>query len=349
MRREFIFIDQTLQYALRQGRIDIPGFMRLKRQAQIMDRVLFDLPLRLLQKTGGAVAIDLHDVRLGVAPEVTQIELAAALGCDQVKLKLGPETPPELMGPVLATAREREIQVTLHGINIGQSSRSEIDFFKKLLTKVCVAHLVIDDTHSRLDPLSTYWTLREWSESFPVELEYCGRNQLGLAAGNVLGAVKSGVRRLVVSLGGVGGFPAWEEVGMGLKHLLKLPVTIPNDLALRCRELLAEIGVAVAAHKPIIGSKIFAHESGIHVDGVYKKSELYEPFAPEEVGLARQIIIGKHSGKAALEVKLKELHLDLEALDVAHILEKVRHLAVAQKAPVVDAQLRQLVKEVTLI
>jgi homocitrate synthase NifV len=351
MRREFTFIDQTLKYALRQGRIDITEFMRLKRRVPIMDRMVFDLPLDLLQRTVGRVQVELQDVRLGIAPDVGQVRLAASLGCPRIKIKLKRETAPRLMESVLEVARECDLQVSLHGINIGRSTLMEIEFFQKIVSDYAVAHLIIDDSESRLDPFSTQWTLREWRGLFPaeLELEYCGRNQLGLAAGNALGAVKSGVRRLVVSCGGVGGFPAWEEVAMGIKHLLQLPLAIPADLAVRCRGLLEAIGVEVAVNKPIIGSGIFAHESGIHVDGIFKRSELYEPYAPEDVGLTRQIVIGKHSGKAALQAKLEELDLVWLAPDLPRILEKVRQLAVAQKAPVIDAQLRQLVKEVTLL
>jgi homocitrate synthase NifV len=349
MRHDFIFIDQTLKCALRRGRIDITGFVRLKRQIKLIERVLFDLPLSLLPRSEDPVALDLHDVRLEIKPQIAQVHLAAALGCRQVKIKLTPETSAEEMGPVLAAARKYGMRVTLRGIDIGRCPLADIDFYKRLAESRSFDHLIIDDCHSRLDPLATHGTLREWRELLPAEPEYCGRNQLGLAAGNALGAVKSGVRRLMVSVGGVGGFPAWEEVGMGINRLLKLPLTVPTDLALLCRDILAEIGVEVGAGKPIIGPQIFAHESGIHVDGVYKRSELYEPFAPEDVGLARRIIIGKHSGKAALEAKLKELGFDPTAPDIPRILEKVRQLAVAQKAPVIDTQLRQLVKEVTLL
>jgi homocitrate synthase NifV len=349
MRREFTFFDQTLKYALRQGRIDIPRFMELKRQANLMGRVIFDLPLSLFPKSEDQIRLDLHDVRLELKPGRNQLYRAVALGCRQVKIKLGPEWAPELTEAVLAAARECKIQVTLHGLDIGRCSGAEIDFFKGLAEGWPGVNLTVDDCGGRLDALATRRILGEWRGLFPAELEYCGCNQLGLATGNALGAIKSGVRRLIVSCGGVGGFPAWEEVGMGINRLLQLPLAIPADLAIRCRGLLEAIGEEIAVNKPIIGSGIFAHESGIHVDGIFKKSELYEPFSPEDVGLARQIVIGKHSGKAALQARLKELDLAWPAPDLPRILEKVRQLAVAQKAPVIDAQLQQLVKEVTLL
>jgi homocitrate synthase NifV len=352
MRRIFTFVDQTLSYALRTGRIDIPKFMSLKREMTTMAQLVFDLPLNLLEKSEGQAEIDLHDVRLGIAPDMSQVKLASKLGCSQVKLKLEAimvaKTSQTALDRVFAETQKRGMQVTVHGIKVGKYTLPEIVFLKKMVERYSIDHLVVDDSDSRLDPLSTYWTLSELQALYSCELEYCGRNKLGLATGNALGAVKSGVRRMVGSIGGIGGFPAWEEVWMSIKHLMKYQVNIPADLAVCCQGILAGIGETISMTKPIIGSNIFAHESGIHVDGVIKKSELYEPFAPEDVGLLRKIIIGKHSGKAAIELKLKELNIELEALDVSRVLDKVRQLAVAQKAPLINEQLQELVKEVKL-
>lgn len=168
---------------------------------------------------------------------------------------------------------------------------------------------------------------------------------MGLATGNALGAIKSGIDSVSTSVGGIGDFPAFEEVAMSLRHLFGLPVFIPREIAVWCKEILDCLGLDISKTKPIIGQNIFAHESGIHVDGIIKKSDLYEPFAPEEVGLSRQIVIGKHSGKAAIEQKVKELNLSLKPAFLSPLLEKVRLLAIRQKAPVLDEQLELLAKE----
>jgi homocitrate synthase NifV len=177
-------------------------------------------------------------------------------------------------------------------------------------------------------------------------LEYGGKNELGLATGNTLGAIKSGVAIVSTSIGGIGGFPAFEEVLMSMLHLFKIPVSIPKDIAHHCKDIMGTIGVSIPNTKPIIGSNIFSHESGIHVDGIVKKSEIYEPFAPEEVGLNRRIVIGKHSGKAAILHKANELNISIKPSLVSILLERVRSLAVEQKAALLDEQLKELAKEV---
>lgn len=102
------------------------------------------------------------------------------------------------------------------------------------------------------------------------------------------------------------------------------------------------LGVELSVNKAIIGRDIFAHESGIHVDGVIKNPKIYEAFAPEEVGLARQLIIGKHSGTASLKAKFLEWNVRLTEAGANLLLKEVRRVAVKQKCPLSDVQLKQL-------
>ena len=98
----------------------------------------------------------------------------------------------------------------------------------------------------------------------------------------------------------------------------------------------------VAENKAIIGAAIFAHESGLHVDGVNKDPWIYEPFAPELVGLKRHFIIGKHSGTAALRTKFATWGIRLEEAETRVLLTHVRALAVRKRAAITDAELQRL-------
>ncbi|MGB9858786.1 MAG: homocitrate synthase/isopropylmalate synthase family protein, partial [Moorellaceae bacterium] len=100
--------------------------------------------------------------------------------------------------------------------------------------------------------------------------------------------------------------------------------------------------------KPIVGSNMFAHESGIHVNGVLKNPQTYEIFAPEEVGLKRRIVIGKHSGTAALKMKLAEYGIILGEQDSAALLQQVRAAAVELKRSLLDQELIYLYKDYLL-
>jgi len=351
MEPNFIFIDQTLSYALRSKAMATSEFIFIKKEIARMAKVIFDIPLDSLTGIQGYKVIDFRDVRAGISMNVDQVKRAYDLGCDQIKLSFEPVALRNSLPPFMAALAEavrRGMTTAIHGIDIARYSLDTIAILRKLIKEDRLAGMIVDDPGGRLHPLATYRTLLDLKQVIPYPIEYHGRNTLGLATGNVLGAVKSDIRKMAVSIGGVGGYPAFEEVIMSIGHLLKMPVSVPPNMAITCKKILDCMGLSIPAAKPIIGSHIFAHESGIHVDGVLKKSELYEPFRPELVGLPRIIIIGKHSGKAAVEQKLKELNISINPSHLSRVLEKVRELSNRQKAPVSDAQLPQLVLETAL-
>jgi homocitrate synthase NifV len=345
-----VFIDKTIGYVLKNNQLDAGEFVELKRKISTMAKMVFDIPMDSLKSFHGIENMDLNDVRVCIEPRMEQVRTVHESGCRWIKMtinrSLNNEIPAHFREALLEAGR-RNMKISVGCINISEKSRDRIDVFQKLVKEFAIHSIIIHDCDSSLDPLATYRILQEMKNRTACNMEYGGKNALGLATGNTLGAIKSGICTVAASVGGIGGFPAFEEVVMGVFHLMKIPVVVPKNIAHCSKEVLESIGVNIPKTKPIIGANIFAHESGIHVDGVIKRSELYEPFTPEEVGLFRKIVIGKHSGKAAIEQKVRELNLNIKPSCVAHLLEKVRALAVRQKAAVVDEQLRQLAKEVS--
>jgi len=349
MKTDVIFIDQTLGYGLENQGLGTSEFIYIKRKIAAMTQVMFDVSLQSLATVLGCGAVDVKDIRAGIEPDAQQVVLARQLGCSKVKVCLKDIAFSRLTAPVaeaLQQARTRGLAVSLQLTGSCQYSSAKMLQLCWLISKYEISSVVFEDEHSDHDPLFTYGALLNLQQQLPCPVEYCGKNGSGLATANALGAIKSGVAYVAVSVGGVAGYPAFEEVLMGARFLLKLPLAVPANIAACCEEILSYFGHCVQPTKPIIGSDIFAHESGIHVDGVNKKSDLYEPFTPETVGLSRKIIIGKHSGKAAIELKLKEMNIFIQPTVVLTVLEKVRSLAIRQKAPVSDLQLQKLVHEV---
>lgn len=344
------FVDQTLEEALKNRRVGISGFLDIKEKILTMSQIIFDLTLPSLEAVSCHGPATAENIRACIQPCADQVARAHELGCYHVKVSLGHKAVrkiPVSVAEALKQAQTREKTVALHITRTCQYSKSDVLDLCRLVKEYGINSFVFDDRQGELDSLDTYRRLLDLQQKIPCSLEYYGNNDKGLATGNALAAIKSGVRRIAVAVGGIAGYPATEEVLMSARYLLKLPLHIPDNLAVCCEEILGSIGQRVKPTKPIIGSHIFAHESGIHVDGVHKKSDLYEPFAPETVGLSRKIIIGKHSGKAAIELKLKEMNLSLPPEFILKVLEKVRGLAIRQKAPVSNHQLQALVCEVT--
>jgi homocitrate synthase NifV len=98
-------------------------------------------------------------------------------------------------------------------------------------------------------------------------------------------------------------------------------------------------GRTIPVWKSIIGTNMFAHESGIHADGVIKNPKTYEVFAPEEVGLSRQIVIGKHSGSKAILLKFDEYGITLTHDQAAELLPRVRTMSIELKRSLYDKEL----------
>jgi homocitrate synthase NifV len=345
---DLLFIDQTLSYALKRKVMDASEVDYIQRTISAMAQVILDIPLDLLIKNKGCTAINPQNVRVGILSDVNQVKQAYDLGVSHIKVPFESAILEDSALPfmeVLEEASKRGLKTVICGVNIAQYSWETTAMIRKLLHEYTITGIIIDDRAACLDPLATYGVLSDLKPTIPCPLEYHGHNTKGLATGNALGAIKSGTYNIAVSIGGVGGYPAFEEVIMSMGLLLHLPVLVPQNLAIRCKEIFNCMGQSIPATKPIIGSRIFAHESGIHVDGIIKKSELYEPFAPETVGLSRMIIIGKHSGKAAIKEKLRELNIDINPSAIPEILERVHGLSIKLKGPVSDAQFQKLVRE----
>ena len=140
-------------------------------------------------------------------------------------------------------------------------------------------------------------------------------NDLGMGVANSLAAVRAGARQLELTINGIGeraGNAALEEVAVVLRvrqATIGVTTNIHLDKLYATSRLLTEItGVPVAPNKAIVGANAFAHEAGIHQDGILKNPLTYEIISPEAVGVPkRQLVLGKHSGRNALRAALVEI------------------------------------------
>ncbi len=144
-------------------------------------------------------------------------------------------------------------------------------------------------------------------------------NDLGLAVANALRAVQAGARQIECTINGIGeraGNCALEEAVMAIRTRQDcLPYAsriVTQDIMKASRLVGAVTGFAIQPNKAIVGKNAFAHESGIHQDGMLKNAETYEIMRPEDVGLVKSsLVMGKHSGRHAFKTKLEELGYDL--------------------------------------
>ncbi|WP_333647320.1 homocitrate synthase/isopropylmalate synthase family protein [Lacrimispora sp.] len=142
---------------------------------------------------------------------------------------------------------------------------------------------------------------------------------------------------------GIGSKAATEQVIAAMRVMQRHKPNQDLTGLKKLRQLFEEMtGIAVDDHAPVIGERIFYVESGIHVDGVLKKPSNYESYPPEMVGACREIILGKHSGKASVRYKLNALGLDEAEYDKARILGQVKRLSIKKGKDVTDQEFLEI-------
>jgi len=178
-------------------------------------------------------------------------------------------------------------------------------------------------------------------------------NDLGLAVGNSLAAVLNGARQVECTINGLGeraGNAALEEVVMTVrtrKDVFTCDTKLDTRQILHCSRLVSTItGFPVQPNKAIVGANAFAHESGIHQDGVLKSRETYEIMRAEDVGWnANRMVLGKHSGRNAFRTRLKELGISFEKEEELNaVFSQFKELA-DKKHEVYDDDLQALVSD----
>ena len=177
-------------------------------------------------------------------------------------------------------------------------------------------------------------------------------DDLGLATANTLAAIHHGARQAEVTINGIGeraGNTSLEEVVMALHtraNFLKSGTRIKTEYIYPTSRLVSMItGLLVQPNKAIVGANAFAHEAGIHQDGILKNPMTYEIMKPETIGLsANRLVLGKHSGRHALRTQLKELGYDLSDEELNLVFGKFKELA-DKKKHVMDEDLEAIVTE----
>ncbi len=202
------------------------------------------------------------------------------------------------------------------------------------------------DTIGLMEPFKTYEIIKTIIDETGIDVEMHTHNDLGLATANALAGIKAGAKWInttVMGLGERAGNAPIEEVVMALKLTMDIDLPIQTSMFRELAEYVASASSrTVPAWKAVVGANVFAHESGIHADGVLKDPKTYEAFSPEEVGLTRQILIGKHSGTHALVAKFREYGIELTREEANYLLPKVRKAAIELKRALFDKELVQL-------
>jgi 2-isopropylmalate synthase len=257
----------------------------------------------------------------------------------QAKLHMTREHALEAIGSMIKLARNYVGEVEFSAEDAG---RTDIDF----LCKAC--QIAVDNGATILNLPDTvgYAVPEEYGAMFLKVREHLGdpehitlsahcHDDLGLAVANSLAAVRAGVRQIECTVNGIGeraGNAALEEVAVALavrKESFGVATKLKLNELYKSSRMLAEItGAHVAPNKAVVGANAFAHEAGIHQDGIIKNPLTYEIISPEAVGVpSRSLVLGKHSGRNALKQTLKELGYEPSDAELAECYAQVTSFA----------------------
>jgi homocitrate synthase NifV len=222
--------------------------------------------------------------------------------------------------------------------------------FARLALDCGVHRLRIADTVGMASPVMIIKMVSNLLAALPkLSLEFHGHNDLGMATANAVSAVDAGAQSLSVTVNGLGeraGNAPLEETAMALfgvgPHRSNIQLAGLTQL---CRQVADLSGQILPPAKPVVGSRIFSHESGIHCAGLLKDSTAYQLFDPALVGnQAGQFVIGYHSGTAGICHLLKTQGISLSRKDARQLLPLIRKKTLEQKKALSLGELKQLHK-----
>lgn len=267
----------------------------------------------------------------------------------QNKLKTSREWVLENMVKSVEYAKKNGLYISVNGEDASRADRDFLVQFMKAAKDAGANRFRYCDTVGVMEPFKIHDDIKYLHENANLDIEMHTHDDFGMATANAIAGLNGGANYVGVTVNGLGeraGNAALEEVVMALKYVYGCEVDMDTTMFREMSKYVsAASGRELPIWKAIVGTNMFAHESGIHADGAIKNPKNYEAFDPSVVGLERQIVIGKHSGKAAIVNKFKEYSIELTNEEANSILEMVRSISVRLKRSLFDKELVALYKE----
>nr|MBI2904002.1 2-isopropylmalate synthase [Chloroflexota bacterium] len=272
------------------------------------------------------------------------------------KLKMDREQVMERVAEMVAYARSLCADVEFSPEDAGRSDPEFLYVVLEEAIKAGASTLNIPDTVGYTTP-DEFSALIAGIVKNTRGIEHCTvsvhcHDDLGLATANTLAGIAAGARQAEVTINGIGeraGNTSLEEVVMALhtrRPVFNLSTGIDTTHIMRVSRLVSNYtGIVVQPNKAIVGANAFAHEAGIHQDGMLKHQQTYEIMRPETVGVTQtRLVLGKHSGRHALKARLAELGYNLNEAELDKAFERFKNLA-DKKKTIADADLEALVSD----
>ena len=322
--------------------VGIPA-MGKKEQDDIKEILALNLPIQIMSWNRAT----LSDLEASLLCGIKAVDLSIPVSdiLINIKFKADKNRLLKQLEEVIIQAKKENLFVCIGGED---SSRANNSFLKEIITlgkELGANRFRYCDTVGILTPHKTYENIKDLTSTNLLDIEMHTHNDFGMATANSIAGYEAGAisaNTTVIGIGERAGNASFEQVLMSLRLL-------GEDIHINSKALKALIKtVSNASHRrvdtnlPIIGKNIFSHESGIHVNGMMKSNQAYEPFTPDEVGLKREFPIGKHSGSSTLIYHLQRAGIEPNIDVVQKILPKVREIVTNRKKVLSTQELKEL-------
>ncbi|MCC9624225.1 homocitrate synthase [Thalassospira sp. MA62] len=288
------------------------------------------------------------DIEAARQTRADTINLSIPLSREMLKIKLG-ISPDEALARIarfVPMALDAGFDVAVGGEDASRADYDHIARVAEAAQKAGAFRLRLADTVGILDPFSTLKMVEPAVAASDIAIEFHGHDDLGLATANSLAAIRAGARHISVTVTGLGeraGNAPLEEMAVAIDRLGIGQTGIdPLQLMGLAETVNTAAARPIAPAKAVVGSDVFTHESGIHVAALLKTPESYQGFDPALLGRNHKLVIGKHSGKAALMHAFGRMGRQIDPDLIPTLIILIRAHATEQKAPIDDATLLQL-------
>lgn len=319
-----------------------------------MDAAQAILALGLNSKTTALSRAVEGDIDLLVNLGIENITISLPIGDMQRKYKLKWDDQKYLAKALQITeyAKKKGLHVSLSPFD---TTRVELNFLNLFLNTMkgsgTIDRIRVVDTVGSASPAAIKYLVKKVKNglgNIPIEI-HC-HDDFGLAVAATIAGVEAGAAIISSTINGIGersGNAATEEVVMALRVLYGLDLGINLNYLTETSQLIEQLsGIKLQRHKPVVGLNSFSYESGLVVSGFIEMNFTTEAYIPEIVGQQRHIVIGKKSGKASIEYKLKEMGLVLSDADIELMVQKVKQCAIKQKSAISDEKFLELIAEI---
>ncbi|MFZ7103204.1 MAG: homocitrate synthase [Peptococcaceae bacterium] len=369
MKRKIIFVDSTL----RDGEETAGVVFALREKVQIakmldevgVDQIEVGIPvmggdegeaIRQIVESNHKASImawnrpNIDDIEASIQSGVDAVAISIPTSSIHIANKLG-STPSQAVHDMVAAVSHAKSYGLYISVSAEDASRTDLDFlirFAKSAQDAGADRIRYCDTVGLLDPITTFERIKILREAVDLDIEMHTHNNFGMATANAVAGIAAGATHVNVTVNGLGeraGNAALEEVAMALKYVLDYKISLNTTRFTELSNYVAQASNReLPAWKAIVGSNMFTH-SGRYSDGITRSPYAYDIFDPKEVGLERQIIIGKHSSAAAVKQKFREYGTEISDDDAQKILAKIRDTCISLKRSLFDKELIYLYEE----